>query len=155
MRVCKVCGESIENRGPAARYCRTCAQRKARKEGHLNLINNDSKRKTYGYKAYEILKREAHTDQGNNCIICGWTVEGTMFGCCVVHHIIPVSEGGKDDIDNVAVLCPNCHVLAHQDLITRDELLGLAEIARRSRPDLEEIRKLVNKRLRPLLKAKA
>lgn len=30
-----------------------------------------------------------------------------------VHHITPLSEGGKDDIDNVAALCPNCHRKIH------------------------------------------
>ena len=26
-----------------------------------------------------------------------------------VHHIIPLKDGGTDDIDNAAPLCPNCH----------------------------------------------
>ena len=30
-----------------------------------------------------------------------------------VHHIKPLSEGGKDAPNNVAVLCPNCHRLLH------------------------------------------
>lgn len=29
-------------------------------------------------------------------------------------HIIPVSQGGKDSIENVAALCPNCHVKKHK-----------------------------------------
>jgi hypothetical protein len=39
------------------------------------------------------------------------------YQCCVcrkalvleVHHIIPEKDGGSDDIDNAAPLCPNCH----------------------------------------------
>lgn len=30
-----------------------------------------------------------------------------------VHHIIPLSNGGSDTIDNVAALCPNCHRKMH------------------------------------------
>jgi 5-methylcytosine-specific restriction protein A len=30
-----------------------------------------------------------------------------------VHHIVPVSQGGKDTIDNEVLLCPNCHRKVH------------------------------------------
>ena len=30
-----------------------------------------------------------------------------------VHHILPLSEGGDDSIDNVVALCPNCHRKRH------------------------------------------
>ena len=30
-----------------------------------------------------------------------------------VHHKIPLANGGKDTIDNVLALCPNCHRKAH------------------------------------------
>lgn len=30
-----------------------------------------------------------------------------------VHHIEPLSHGGKDELDNVAALCPNCHRKMH------------------------------------------
>ncbi|MHB2155765.1 HNH endonuclease [Calditrichota bacterium GD2] len=30
-----------------------------------------------------------------------------------IHHIIPLSEGGSDTIDNVIALCPNCHRKRH------------------------------------------
>jgi len=30
-----------------------------------------------------------------------------------IHHIIPLSEGGKDSIDNTVALCPNCHRAIH------------------------------------------
>lgn len=42
-----------------------------------------------------------------------------------VHHVIPLSEGGDDSIDNAAALCPNCHRAQHfaQDRERRRELL--------------------------------
>jgi len=30
-----------------------------------------------------------------------------------VHHIIPLSEGGEDSINNTVALCPNCHRALH------------------------------------------
>lgn len=30
-----------------------------------------------------------------------------------VHHILPLSRGGKDNLENVIALCPNCHRHAH------------------------------------------
>jgi 5-methylcytosine-specific restriction protein A len=30
-----------------------------------------------------------------------------------VHHIVPLAEGGPDDLGNTAALCPNCHRAVH------------------------------------------
>ena len=35
------------------------------------------------------------------------------------HHIVWLSKGGKDEIDNVVALCPNCHRSMH--VLNRDE----------------------------------
>lgn len=35
------------------------------------------------------------------------------------HHIIWLSEGGADDLQNTAALCPNCHKKMH---IVNDEM---------------------------------
>ncbi len=45
------------------------------------------------------------------CFTCGW--DKTV---CDIHHIIPKSKGGTDSYDNLTILCPNCHRLAHTDL---------------------------------------
>lgn len=36
------------------------------------------------------------------------------------HHIIYLSKGGKDTIDNVAAICPNCHRRIHNLRLTSD-----------------------------------
>ena len=38
------------------------------------------------------------------------------------HHIVPVSDGGNGNTDNIILLCPNCHKMAHAGLISDDEL---------------------------------
>lgn len=30
-----------------------------------------------------------------------------------IHHIVPLGDGGKDVVENVAALCPNCHRMCH------------------------------------------
>ena len=32
-----------------------------------------------------------------------------------VHHIVPVSDGGGDELTNLITLCTNCHVRVHQE----------------------------------------
>lgn len=42
------------------------------------------------------------------CCVCGWNKAR-----CEIHHIIPKSKGGTSSPNNLIVLCPNCHKLAH------------------------------------------
>ena len=47
----------------------------------------------------------------DNCEHCGWTPPEAKL--LHAHHIVALAVGGSDTLDNVAVLCPNCHSLAH------------------------------------------
>jgi len=38
-----------------------------------------------------------------------------------VHHIIPLSDGGIDDLSNACALCPTCHRLLHHGLEEKKE----------------------------------
>ena len=44
---------------------------------------------------------------GRRCCICG------TLHTVQLHHIVPVGQGGTDDIDNAITLCPNCHNEVH------------------------------------------
>jgi len=65
--------------------------------------------------------RIAALDQyGEVCEVCGYSfpclerlLVNTSRPPMAVHHIWHYSKGGPNDISNVAVLCPNCHALAH------------------------------------------
>ncbi len=52
-----------------------------------------------------------HQMYGSKCFICSFdeVVE--------VHHIIPRHKGGTDDIENLALLCPNHHALADRGML--------------------------------------
>jgi hypothetical protein len=46
----------------------------------------------------------------NKCSRCGWE------GACDKHRIVNGKDGGKYEIGNVIVVCPNCHRLIHKGL---------------------------------------
>lgn len=51
----------------------------------------------------------------HQCSICqAKTVE--------VHHIIPVSEGGTNDLENLMAACPNCHTNFHEGRFTTEQM---------------------------------
>lgn len=53
------------------------------------------------------------------CSICGWDECS-----CDIHHIIELSKGGLDSLDNLISLCPNCHRKAHNGLFELEYLKG-------------------------------
>ena len=61
------------------------------------------------------VRRVALVRAGGKCEWCqetGFTMDdGSVF--LETHHVVPLSDGGPDSIDNVAALCPNHHREAH------------------------------------------
>jgi len=45
------------------------------------------------------------------CGGCGYDLWREPYGYTQGHHILPYGMGGATNIDNLVVLCPNCHVL--------------------------------------------
>lgn len=81
---------------------------------------------------------------GNECCLCGekmpkvnennihyspFRVSKNYFQA---HHIVPIAKDGKDELDNLLLLCPNCHIKIHLgcfDLSVRE----LTELSRKKR----------------------
>ena len=59
------------------------------------------------------VRRKALQHFGRKCMVCAFSprVDSQLD----VHHLFPLSDGGErvTKIDDVAVLCANCHRLAH------------------------------------------
>lgn len=56
----------------------------------------------------------------DRCVRCGTkekngSAEDSEERTLLVHHIIPVADGGSGDDRNLALLCPQCHELAHAE----------------------------------------
>jgi hypothetical protein len=57
------------------------------------------------------------------CVKCGWDKVS-----CDKHRLVPGCQGGKYEKDNIVMLCPNCHRMAHYgilELTHKDTLLWL------------------------------
>lgn len=61
---------------------------------------------------------------GDKCMRCGWGEES-----CDAHHIRPKSKGGRHEIANGIILCPNCHRLADRGRIPVSELWRIRSAA--------------------------
>lgn len=59
----------------------------------------------------------------SRCMICGFDI------VVHAHHIVPRSQGGSNEPENTAVLCPNHHYMAHRGLIPADDLTTIVRAA--------------------------
>lgn len=90
-----------------------------------NYIRERVRIRNDNHKEYkQILK-----NYGYMCALCGWHLENITpngkvqhQGGCELHHITPYSEGGSNNANNLILLCPNCHKMADNEVISRDIL---------------------------------
>lgn len=101
-QTCINCNEEFESVKKAKFCSNSCKQKNYRKKQ-----NNRSENIKTIYRQIQHLP----------CCLCGWK-EATRD----IHHIIPVSKGGTNDLSNLVVLCPNHHRMAHSNLISEDIL---------------------------------
>lgn len=70
---------------------------------------------TKQYQRNMFVARYAKMRANGICELCGMKApfELNGEGYLEVSHLIPLSQGGEDTIENVAALCPNCHRKIH------------------------------------------
>lgn len=56
------------------------------------------------------LRKRVFERSGPQCQKCGYD-NANILQC---HHILPKKSGGGDEIENLMLLCPNCHCEIHQ-----------------------------------------
>lgn len=101
---CKNCSNEFSSKVKNAKYC-------SKKCKSVSYYNN-SKSEEFSMKTFNKVLANLP------CEICGWD-KTTRDN----HHIIPVSEGGKNTLNNLIVLCPNCHRMTHKNLISKECIL--------------------------------
>jgi 5-methylcytosine-specific restriction endonuclease McrA len=69
------------------------------------------------------IREEVARRAENICEYCGWPdwFSPVTFP---VEHIIPITLGGTDMLDNLAYSCPGCNGYKHDDIEARDPISG-------------------------------
>lgn len=60
-------------------------------------------------KRGKAIKQRLLLSRGLRCEICKYDNINILVG----HHLIEKAKGGSDDLDNLQLLCPNCHYTIH------------------------------------------
>lgn len=68
----------------------------------------------FGNQSWVKIRRQVWTRDKFQCQCCG--IHGKRGGKLVVHHKKPIKEGGSSHINNLIVLCKECHKWEHRML---------------------------------------
>ena len=128
---CKQCGKMFRikpHRLGKTEFCsRKCVYTyrfgKPGPERKTRMIAGNRNPNFRGTNGHNVSRTNGRKYLGTKCMICGWDVDVD------VHHIIPIRHGGTNNIDNLAVLCPNHHRMADTGKISQDELLNIVHSA--------------------------
>ena len=104
---CLYCGKHFVSRRPDRKYCsKECARK------YTTL-------KRCEYFEWTMLKEYCLEKYDYKCAECGYKDE---LEC---HHIKPISIGGSNDIENLVILCPKCHLKKHEEI--RKEIMNIKD----------------------------
>lgn len=70
-------------------------------------------------------KRYARSVYVDQCVLCGFDAVTD------VHHIVARADGGGNEIENLVVVCPNHHRMAHAGMVSARQLARAAERRRK------------------------
>ena len=122
-QICPTCGNTFIPNSHNQKYCSPRCGRASEKAKRIPAI------RLHGQLRQRIDKNLFAAYHGE-CAVCHWWIPEWM-GCYKkketlhglnYHHIIPIAEGGTSENENVVLLCPNCHKMAHAGLIPIDDL---------------------------------
>ena len=88
-------------------YQQTEAGKKAMKEGHSRRRERIKKQKGEPYQRWEVIERDSK-DGTLLCQVCKEPIE--RLRDVHVDHIVPIVEGGIDELDNVRCVCKTCNL---------------------------------------------
>lgn len=74
-----------------------------------------------------IKKRILKKQKIAHCEYCGNKTKEILQ----IHHIEPIAMGGNNDLDNLIILCPNCHKSVHAGIIKKDDLYWLKKFPKK------------------------
>lgn len=113
------------NREEVIKNCKHCGNEYNTSANNSKYCSSSCKQKNYRLTSKHILpnqKRLMDNIRSLPCAICNWK-DSTRD----VHHIVPVSQGGKNEESNLITLCPNHHRMVHNNLVSQDSLYKAIE----------------------------
>jgi hypothetical protein len=111
--ICKECQTEFKSFSNHAKYCSKKCQQRYRNR-------NSSGKYKYRYHINNTINKLTSTSLCSNC---GWDQS-----TCDIHHIIERKNGGTDDLNNLVIVCPNCHRLIHQGKLNPVTIKNVKEI---------------------------
>ena len=106
LKKCEICNEDYETKSKNSKFCSV----------NCKLKNYREKQKVNGIS----LKTIKRIFNNLGCEICSWNET-----ICDLHHVISVKDGGKNDIKNLIMVCPNHHRIIHMGKIKNDILINI------------------------------
>ena len=70
------------------------------------------------------MRRQVFNIQNGKCSMCGDQLSFLHF---TVDHVVPISKGGKNTLDNMEAMCDTCNQMK-RDHLKRDFLLHIEKI---------------------------
>lgn len=128
--ICEYCSKKFyvkPYRAKKARFCsRECSHEHRRNRPFASNppdMRGEKNPNFRNWSATPSVRKNAKRKLGAHCAICDFDI------VVHVHHIIPSSIGGSNDISNLIVLCPNHHEMSDRGLITPEDLINLNPFA--------------------------
>jgi len=94
------------------KYRNTEEGRKAMRAGHARRRARLKEQKGEPYERWEVIERDT-VDGILACKTCGKTLE--RLEDVHIDHIMPIADGGIDELDNVRCICKNCNLTRPKD----------------------------------------
>lgn len=128
---CNFCGAEFfvkPHRAKKARFCsRKCSHDyRANRPLEIKIKREQSGENNPNFRnwsARNAVRDNAIKLLGHKCALCDFDI------VVHVHHIVPASVGGPNDIHNLIVLCPNHHEMADRGMIAMNDLIELNPFA--------------------------
>ena len=103
---CAVCDSLIKSSEHKKTCSRACANKQKLGLKYLGKLGRPAKD---GIKEARLLKQRLIDLRGGKCEKCPYTKVEIL----VVHHIVERCNGGTNNLDNLELICPNCHAEEH------------------------------------------
>lgn len=120
--LCDVCGDQIVG-GRSKRKLTTCSpDHNKKKWDATNGIILERERKLIGERPtwfWQTIRHECFERDNYKCQYCGSDIRELLRGGskpAEAHHIIPVSEGGTNELENLKTACYDCHKKEHSHI---------------------------------------